>query len=92
MLKVLVRPRSAHERIEGLRGDCLKISINAPPAEGRANEACLRFLAHQLGLKRTQLSLRGGQRSPIKLIAICDCPAPQIQERLSPFLQMNPGA
>ena len=86
LLKILLRPRSTRERIVGVQGDCLKISVNAPPVEGKANEACLRFLAGQLGLRRSQLSVQGGHRSPHKLIAISACPAQALQERLISLL------
>ena len=86
LLKVLLRPRSQQNKIDGLQGDALKIWVNAPPLEGKANEACLRFLADQLGAHRSQLSLRGSQISRHKLIAISGCPAEVIQDRLNHLL------
>jgi len=85
-LKILIHPRSAQDKIEGLQGDALKISVSAPPIEGKANEACLRFLADQFGLSRSQLSLRGGLRSRHKLIAIDGCAIHQILGRLHSLL------
>ena len=86
LLKVLLRPRSQREKIEGLQGDALKIWVHAPPLEGKANEACLRFLANQLGIQRSQLSLRGSQISRHKLIAISGCPAEAVEDRLKDLL------
>jgi len=82
ILKVLLRPRSASERIEGPLGDYLKISVSAPAIEGKANEALLRFLADQMGLKRSQLSLQAGHRSVRKRIAIDACSPQQALDRL----------
>jgi uncharacterized protein (TIGR00251 family) len=86
LLKVLVRPRSSRDRIEGLQGDALKISLTTPPLEGKANQACLRFLAGQLGLRPSQLSLSSGHRSHHKLIVIQDCPPQHILDRLHALL------
>jgi len=75
--------------MEGIQGDALKVSVTAPALEGSANEACLRFLATQLGLKRSRLSLRSGHRSRKKLIAIEDCTAHQIRGRLNALLGLS---
>jgi uncharacterized protein len=82
LLKVLLRPRSRSEKIEGPQGDCLKVSVTAPPVEGKANEALLRFLSSRMGLRRSQLSIRGGHRAVRKLIAIEACSPRQVLDRL----------
>jgi uncharacterized protein len=89
LLKVLLRPRSASERIEGPLGDYLKISVSAPPIKGKANEALLRFLADQMGLKRSQLSIQAGTRSFRKLIALNACPPQQVLDRLKIHSEPN---
>jgi len=81
-LRVLLRPRSASERIEGPLGDYLKISVSAPAIEGKANEALLRFLADRMALRRSQLSIRAGHRSVRKRIAIDACSPQQVLDRL----------
>lgn len=40
-----VHPRAKKNGITGEIGDALKVSLTAPPADGRANEACIKFLA-----------------------------------------------
>ncbi|MDH7499693.1 MAG: DUF167 domain-containing protein [candidate division NC10 bacterium] len=90
LLRVRVRPRAAQDRMEGIHGDSLKVSLTAAPSEGAANEACLRFLATQLGLPRSRLSLRSGHRSRQKLVAIPEYTPQQIQERLNSLLGL-PG-
>jgi hypothetical protein len=82
ILKVLLRPRSASERIEGPLGDYLKISVSAPAIEGKANEALLRFLADRMGLTRSQLSIQAGHRSVRKRIAIDACSPQQVLDEL----------
>jgi uncharacterized protein YggU (UPF0235/DUF167 family) len=43
---VKVHPRAKNNAIAGEFGNALKLSLSAPPAEGRANEACLKFVAN----------------------------------------------
>lgn len=68
VFKVRVVPRSSREEVAGLHGDALKVKLTAPPVEGAANEACLRFLADCLDIPRGQVSLVAGQRGRDKMI------------------------
>ena len=43
--QVKVHPRARKNAITGVVGDALKLALTAPPVEGRANEACIAFLA-----------------------------------------------
>lgn len=61
-LTLHVQPGAKRSEVAGLHGDALKIRLAAPPVEGRANEALLRFIAElfQVPLRDTEL-LRGAQ-------------------------------
>jgi uncharacterized protein (TIGR00251 family) len=48
----------------------VRIRLNAPPVEGRANEALLKFLAGALGVPRTQVSLVSGETGRNKIVRI----------------------
>ena len=40
---IKVHPRAKKNAVTGGLGDALKVSLTAPPVEGRANEACIEF-------------------------------------------------
>ena len=42
---VRVQPRAKKNSITGQVGDALKVSLTAPPIDGRANEASIEFFA-----------------------------------------------
>lgn len=69
-LSVRVVPRSSREGIAGCEGGVVRIRLNAPPVEGRANEALLKFLAGALGVPRTQVSLVTGETGRNKIVRI----------------------
>lgn len=45
-----VQPRARRERLMADPQGRLRLQVTAPPAEGRANEACVRYLARSLRL------------------------------------------
>jgi uncharacterized protein (TIGR00251 family) len=47
-----------------------RIRIQAPPVEGAANRELVRFLAHSLGVPKSQVSIVRGVSSRKKLVAI----------------------
>ncbi len=71
-LSVRVTPNAKTTEIIGWEDDILKIRLAAPPVEGRANEALLRFLAKKLRLPFTSLFLHAGSRGRLKCLDIPD--------------------
>ena len=69
-LHVYVQPRSGKDAITGVHGGALKISLTAPPVEGKANARLLRFLARAFKVKPGQVALLRGDTSRHKVIAI----------------------
>jgi hypothetical protein len=69
-LSVRVVPRSAREGVAGYEGGVVRIRLNAPPVEGRANGALVRFLARVLGVPRSQVSLLSGETGRNKVVRI----------------------
>ena len=65
-----VQPGAKRSEIAGLHGDALKIRLAAPPVEGRANEALLKYIAQLFGVPLRQVELRQGGQSRHKVVAI----------------------
>jgi uncharacterized protein len=66
-LSVRVHPNARRSDFIGLMGDSYKLNIAAPPTDGRANEACVDFLAKFFGVRRTAVRLVTGQSSRTKI-------------------------
>ncbi|MGE0405834.1 MAG: DUF167 domain-containing protein [Candidatus Korobacteraceae bacterium] len=81
---VRVQPRARRNAITGVIGDALKIALTAPPVEGRANHACLEFLAKLLGVPRSSVTIAAGETSRNKVIRVTGLTAAEARRRLDP--------
>lgn len=69
-LTLHIQPGAKRSEIAGLHGEALKIRLAAPPVEGRANEALLKFVAELFGVPVRQVELKQGAQSRHKVVAI----------------------
>jgi hypothetical protein len=71
---VRVAPRASRTAVLGVLGEgaeaVLKIALEAPPVEGRANAALVEFLAELLEIPRSAIALAGGQHARNKTILV----------------------
>jgi uncharacterized protein (TIGR00251 family) len=80
---VKIHPRAKKDAITGEVGDALKLSLTAPPIDGRANEACIEFFANLLKVPRSSVTIASGQTSRRKAIRVAGLTAEELQRRLS---------
>lgn len=78
---VRVQPRARKNAITGVAGDALKLALTAPPVEGKANQACIEFLADFLNVPRASVTIVAGQSGRNKVIRIASRTAAQVAER-----------
>jgi len=79
---IKVHPRARKNAITGELGGALKLSLTAPPVEGRANEACIEFLANLLKVPRSSVTIASGQSSRRKVIRVSGVSADEVETRL----------
>jgi len=70
ILSIHLIPNASRSEIVGWVGETLKIRIAAPPVEGKANEALIRFLADKLDLASSEIEIVGGMSSKQKRVKI----------------------
>ena len=81
-----VHPRARKNAITGEVGDALKLALTAPPIEGRANQACLGFVAKLLNVPLSSVTIAAGVSSRQKLIRVAGMRAAQVDEKLRAIL------
>jgi hypothetical protein len=79
---VKVIPRASKNQIVGIEGDAIKIRLNAPPVEGKANDALMEFLADVLQVTRAQIGIVTGQTARRKIVQVRGRTAKQIEDAL----------
>ncbi len=75
LLPCHIQPRASKTGISGLYGNTLKITLNAPPVDGKANAALCEFIAKKCGVAKSFVSVVSGETSRDKMLLIRNCTA-----------------
>jgi uncharacterized protein len=80
-LKVI--PNASRDEVAGWLGDALKVKVQAPALDGRANAALVELLADRLGLSRRAVVLVRGDKSRQKVVRVEGLTRTEVQQRLA---------
>ena len=83
ILVVHVQPNAARTEYAGFYGDALKIRVAAPPVEGAANEALIRFLAERCRIPRARVLILSGAEGRRKRLQLHGIAADLVMARLT---------
>lgn len=70
VLRLRVQPKAARNAFGPSRDDFIKVSLTAPPVDGKANAALCRFISETLGVPKRNVSLTAGERSREKTVRV----------------------
>jgi uncharacterized protein (TIGR00251 family) len=70
LIDVRVQPKSSNNAIVGTHGGALKIKLNAPPVEGKANKALIQLIAKRLQCPKSAVEIISGQASRNKRLLV----------------------
>ena len=65
-----VAPRASRTKVAGLHDGRIKLTVAAPPVEGRANEEIVKFLARALRVGRTAVRIVSGDGGKRKVVEV----------------------
>ncbi len=74
LLFIHVQPRASRNKIAGIHGKRLKITVQAPPTDGRANKGVQMLLSKRLRVPKSRVILKSGAASREKtflVIGLC---------------------
>ena len=81
-LRVRVSPRASRDEVAGERDGALVVRLTAPPVEGQANAALVRFLARQLGVPASTMSITRGAKGRDKVLLVAGARADDLRASL----------
>ena len=77
-----VHPRARRSRVTGRIGDAWKLDLAAPPVDGKANDACVRFFADMAGVPQSRVRIVIGLTSRTKVVEIDGVSQEMLESRL----------
>ncbi len=86
LLHCHIQPGARQTRLVGLHDGCVKIQLQAPPVDGKANQALIAWLAKQFGVAKSAVELTRGGSSRRKTLRI------RTEHLPEPFRQLIPEA
>ncbi len=86
---IQVIPHASRAEIAGVQEGAFKIKVTAPPVEGAANEACIKLLAKELGLKKSQMEISSGAKSRKKTVLIKDISKAELETKINNICKTN---
>jgi uncharacterized protein (TIGR00251 family) len=82
-ITIRVTPRARKTEFSGILADgTLRVRVSAPPVEGKANKALIKFLADVLGVHKNRIEIVAGETGLDKIVSITDMSAEQVQKRI----------
>jgi uncharacterized protein (TIGR00251 family) len=78
LLHLKIQPNASSTKIAGQHGQRLKIRLQSPPQDGKANQELIRFLSKTLGIPKSCIELIRGQTSRDKTVRISGLTADQL--------------
>ncbi|KAF0094383.1 MAG: hypothetical protein E1N59_1914 [Puniceicoccaceae bacterium 5H] len=82
-LSLRVVPNASRSKVVGWMDDgALKVKVQAPPEDGKANKQVCAVLAKALGVGKRDLAITVGEKSRTKTIEVTGITLEEVKERL----------
>ena len=85
---IKVHPRARKNAINGMIGNALKLSLTAPPVDGKANQAVIEFFADLFAIPRSSVTIASGETNRNKVVRITGVSKTLAEQRLSENLKL----
>ncbi len=82
ILDITVSPKSSKQEIRVSEDGSIRVYLNAPPVEGKANAACVELFAKTLRMAKSKISIEKGEKGRKKRIQIDGATADEVMNIL----------
>jgi uncharacterized protein (TIGR00251 family) len=83
-VELRIQPGASSTGLAGTHAGRLKLRVQAPPLDGRANDAVIEWIARTLGVPQRTVTLIRGATSRDKTVEIAGATVEQVREVLRP--------
>jgi uncharacterized protein len=82
-ITIKAHPRAKRSAVAGKLGGAWKLDLAAPPAEGKATEECVRFVAELAGVARSRVRVVTGATARTKIVEVEGVTQEELEARLA---------
>ncbi len=82
LVRVKARPGASREEVSLDDDGTLRVRVTTKAVDGAANKALVRLLARRLGIPKSGVRIRSGERSRYKLVSLEGVSASELASRL----------
>ncbi|TAL30640.1 MAG: DUF167 domain-containing protein [Spirochaetes bacterium] len=88
-IDIRVAPKSSQSKIVIEESARIKVFVNSPPADGKANAECIRLMARALDISKSRIEIEKGASARTKRIAITGLTTDEILKRLTHHVESS---
>ena len=81
LLDIIVQPKSSRSRIT-IQENIIKVYLNAPPVDGKANEECIALFSKALKIPKSAIEIEKGEKGRKKRLLIMGISQEEINQKL----------
>jgi len=82
-INIRVIPRSSKSLITPAEDGTLRVHLNSPPVDGRANEECISLFSRTLKIPKNRISIEHGEKGKRKRLRISGLSREDIMTRIT---------
>jgi uncharacterized protein len=83
---IQVIPHASRAEIAGEQDGAFKVKVTAPPVDGAANEACIKLLAGELKLRKSQMEIFSGAKSRRKTVMVKNISRAELEKKIKDII------
>lgn len=83
IINLRIVPRAAKNEICGIHDEAIKVRLQAPPVDGKANKALIKFMAKTLGIRQSDIEIISGESSRNKRVHVSGLTAAALMAEVS---------
>jgi uncharacterized protein (TIGR00251 family) len=70
LFNITVTPKSSRSLVTSDDEGNIKVYLNSPPVEGKANKECIALISKKLGIPKSRITIEKGEKGRSKKIAV----------------------